>query len=132
MHRALWGHRADIYALGCVAYWLLTGRVVFSAPSAVLTLLRHIEEEPDPPSLYAPHPISPELDAVVLACLAKQPEDRPADAAALARRLAACPTREPWTEERAQEWWRTHLSPDPACTSGPTVAPRSEPVAALR
>ena len=101
--------RADLYALGCVAYWLLTGRAVFEAPSAMVMMLRHLETAPEPPSAHAPQPVPWELDELVLACLAKRPAERPADAREVARRLAACPVREPWTEERAQEWWRGHV-----------------------
>jgi hypothetical protein len=82
---------------------------VFDAPSAMVMMMRHIDTRPDPPSAHAPHPIPPELDVVVLQCLAKRPQDRPPNASEVAARLAACPVREPWTEARAREWWRENL-----------------------
>jgi tRNA A-37 threonylcarbamoyl transferase component Bud32 len=102
--------RADIYALGCVAYWLLTGELVFSAQSPMQMMLAHIHHTPFPPSAHSPHPVSAELDDLVLACLAKSPEDRPATALELARRLAACPVQGTWGREEATDWWQTNLS----------------------
>jgi eukaryotic-like serine/threonine-protein kinase len=101
--------RVDIYALGCVAFWLLTGRLVFEADTPVRMMLQHIQAEPPPPSRSSELDIPPELDRVVIACLSKKPEDRPADAAALAEMLAACELPQPWTEVRAAQWWDAHL-----------------------
>jgi hypothetical protein len=58
--------------------------------------------------------IPPELDELVLACLAKQPEDRPASARELADRLAQCEVREPWSREHARLWWESRLEPEAA------------------
>ena len=102
-------HRADIYALGCVAYWLLTGRLVFEAETAVKMMLLHVQSTPTPPSRVTEMEVPEELDRVVLACLAKDPAARPASAAELARRLDAVPVRERWTAERAEAWWEKHL-----------------------
>jgi serine/threonine protein kinase len=60
--------RTDIYALGCVAYWLLTGQHVFAAATAVQMLAHHLEARPMPPSSRSGQPIPPRLDAIVLAC----------------------------------------------------------------
>ena len=103
-------HRVDIYALGAVAYWLLTGQLVFDAANAVTMLMKHATETPLPPSQRTELPIPAELDDLVLACLAKMPDDRPANAELLARRLAEIPIPEAWTDERAARWWETHLS----------------------
>ncbi len=103
------GRPADLYGLGCVAYWLLTGRLVFTGATPAEIAIRHVQDIPDPPSRHAELEVSPELDAVVLACLAKRVEDRPTDAADLDTRLAACPVGAAWTEERAHRWWDLHL-----------------------
>ncbi|HEU4724797.1 MAG TPA: serine/threonine-protein kinase [Candidatus Eisenbacteria bacterium] len=101
--------RADIYALGCVAYWLLTGRLVFEAESAVKMMLQHIQSDPVPPSQLTEIDVPPELDAIILACLSKKPEDRPASTLELAHRLEAIAVRETWNADRAEEWWERHL-----------------------
>ena len=102
--------RADLYALGCVGYWLLTGRTPFEAPTAVAMLMKHVQEAPLPPSTLAELEIPPGLDRVILECLAKDPADRPADAAILYRRLSDCALPDPWDRDRAVEWWTLHLS----------------------
>lgn len=102
--------RADLYALGCVAYWLLTGRTPFEAPTAVAMLVQQVQEDPIPPSRVSEVPIPPELEQIVLDCLAKEPDDRPTDAAVLYRRLAECKLPDPWDRDRAVEWWTLHLA----------------------
>jgi len=101
--------RADIYALGCVGYWLLTGRLVFEAETPVKMMLQHIQAEPVPPSRLAEVDVPPELDRILLACLAKKPENRPSDVRSLADRLAQVPLGSAWSSERAEEWWERHL-----------------------
>ena len=108
--------RVDIYALGCVAYWLLTGQLVFRADSAVKMALAHVQTAPDPPSTRSELPIPEALDALVMACLAKRADERPAGAAQLRERLAAVPLERPWTQERAEQWWRMHAPAEPAPT----------------
>ena len=98
--------RADLYSLGCVAYYLLTGKLVFEAETAIQTILQHVQQPPVPPSQRTDMPIPPGLEALVLACLAKRPADRPASAAELRRALEAIGL-EPWTEEQAARWWGT-------------------------
>jgi hypothetical protein len=108
--------RTDIYSLGCVAYWMLTGRHVFEGQGVVQIMARHIHTPPEPPSLYSLLRIPAELDEIVLACLAKQPEDRPASARELADRLAQCELHEAWTREHARLWWESRLAPEPVLT----------------
>jgi hypothetical protein len=103
--------RADIYALGCVAYWLLTGQFVFTAGSPMGLILQHIQAEPKPPSSRIGRPIPAALDDLVLCCLAKDPAARPQSARELSGRLAALECAGGWTEGRAREWWAAHHRP---------------------
>jgi serine/threonine-protein kinase len=103
--------RADIYSTGCVAFWLLTSELVFRADTPMKLLMAHAYSAPEPPSSKTELPIPPELDALVLACLSKDREQRPASARDLLRRLDAMRLEATWTNERALEWWRTHLPP---------------------
>lgn len=98
--------RGDLYSLGAVAYFLLTGSPVFDAPSALEVFRHHVELSPVPPSQRSMTPISPKLESLVLRCLAKSPDDRPASAAELAEELATCPSAQPWTDADAERWWR--------------------------
>jgi tRNA A-37 threonylcarbamoyl transferase component Bud32 len=111
-------HRTDLYSLGCVAFWMLTGRQVFSAHSAMQMIIHHIETPPEPPSRQSGFPVSRELDEIVLACLAKRPSDRPASAWELADRLGQCEVQSPWTPEDARQWWERRDNPKPALTLG--------------
>jgi eukaryotic-like serine/threonine-protein kinase len=81
--------RADLYSLGCVAYFLLTGQLVFQGDTAIQTMFMHIQQPPVPPSQRTDNPIPPALEEIILACLAKQPSDRPQSAADLAADLTA-------------------------------------------
>jgi len=83
--------RADLYSLGCVAYYLLTGHLVFEGETPLQTILKHLQQPPEPPSRRTSLPIPPALEVLVLACLAKRPDERPRSAAELAARLGAIP-----------------------------------------
>ena len=100
--------RADIYATGCLAYWLLTGQLVFTANSAIGMLVQHAETPPTPPSVRTEQPIPRALDDLVLCCLAKDPAHRPQSARELSLRLAELDGASAWTQDRAREWWSTH------------------------
>ena len=103
--------RADIYATGCVGYWLLTGQLVFDAPTPMALLLHHAQTAPVPPSARTELPIPDALDRLILSCLAKDRALRPQSARELSRRLAGGRKRdrtEDWTEDMAREWWKTH------------------------
>lgn len=119
--------RADIYALGCVGYWLLTGRNVFEGPTPVAVLMAHVREQPVPPSRRSELDVPPELDDVILACLAKRPEDRPSNAMDIYEALCCLPVA-PWNSTTALEWWSLHL-PELVRT-GPTT-PLSGPTPVL-
>jgi serine/threonine-protein kinase len=102
-------HRVDLYSLGCVAYWLVTGKLVFEGPGAVKVMSDHIHTRPEPPSQRSPLPIPHELDRLILECLEKDPSKRPDSAAALSARLQAIPVAAPWTHENAEKWWSSNL-----------------------
>jgi serine/threonine-protein kinase len=101
--------RSDLYGLGCVAYWLVTGRQVFEGSSALEVVSKHVHAEPEPPSRHCPDPLPRELDALILGCLEKAPERRPLGAREVARLVRSVPLTEPWTEERAEAWWSEHV-----------------------
>jgi serine/threonine protein kinase len=119
--------RADLYALGCVGFWLLTGRVVFQKEQAMQILLAHIQEPPPSPDSYAPEAVAHGLKLAILDCLAKSPEHRPQDARELLRRLTAAerdlPADQVWTEERAHGWWAQHQPPPPLRVSHSSGSP---------
>jgi serine/threonine-protein kinase len=99
--------RSDLYALGCVGYWLVTGRPVFESNDVTEAMERHRTERPKAPSRGTDHQVSSEFDSVILDCLEKDPARRPASASALASRLADLPA-SGWDQERARAWWREH------------------------
>jgi serine/threonine-protein kinase len=71
---------------------------------------KHLHATPEPPSQHAGQPLPADLEALVLRCLAKRPEDRPESARALERALARCAV-EPWTDDDAEQWWRERAKP---------------------
>jgi len=111
--------RADIYALGCVAYYLLTGQLVFEAEKAFQLIAKHLQTPPVPPSQRTKLPISSELERLVLKCLAKNANDRPKSAAQLAQALEWIPT-DAWGEEQAKRWWE--MNDSTPTSSGPLSA----------
>ena len=100
--------RADIYSLGCVAYWLLTGETVFEGETPIATLIAHVQNTPVPPSQRTEIDIPVAFEEVVLSCLAKDPADRPQTADELARQLAASISTGVWRLEDARDWWQRH------------------------
>jgi len=101
--------RADVYAVGCVAYYLLTGQLVFEADTPMKMFLQHVQARPLPPSRRTELPIPAEVEALVLACLAKDPRDRPQDALELLHRLEAMHVANTWNHDTARAWWESHL-----------------------
>jgi len=100
--------RADIYALGAVAYYLLTGTHLFTGRSIVEVCSHHLHTQPDPPSSRLGKPIDPALEQLILECLAKDPAARPQSAFELQQRLSG-PAHVPrWTPDDARSWWETH------------------------
>jgi eukaryotic-like serine/threonine-protein kinase len=101
-------HRVDLYALGCVAYWLLTGTMVFEGETAMQVMIQHVQAEPKRPSHRTEQPIPAPLEELVMDCLAKDPARRPASAEVVSDRLDAVPLTSEWTAERAEQWWAMH------------------------
>lgn len=100
--------RADIYAMGCVAYFLLTGAGPFGELTPVAALRAHLYELPRSLSAATARPVPPALDALVLDCLAKDRTRRPQTAEALSERLAMAVNGETWTAQDAKGWWLQH------------------------
>lgn len=126
-------HRADIYALGCVAYFLLTGHLVFEGDTPMKMFLQHLQASPIPPSRRTELPVPPEVDALVLACLEKDPANRPQDARELLRMMENCRGSKSWTSDSARSWWETHLldlTGPIALSEAPTMPASHTPVMA--
>jgi serine/threonine-protein kinase len=97
------GPPADLYALGCVGYFLLTGQKVFSGNTALDVCISHVTKPPTPPSQVGPAPIAPELEAIIMKCLEKKPTDRYTSALVLRNALLAVPA--DWSVAEARRWW---------------------------
>lgn len=97
--------RSDLYSVGAVGYFLLTGRPVFEGDSFSEVLRHHIETTPTPPSVHCRDPISQKLEQLLLSCLNKDPSQRPQSAVQLAAKLAECEPLTPWSEAEAANWW---------------------------
>jgi serine/threonine-protein kinase len=107
-----------------VAYWLVTGRLAFEGSSFYEIVSKHLHEAPEPPSRHAPNGVPRELDAVILRCLEKVPDQRPMDARELAREFKAVPLSQPWRDEDATAWWDKHLPVGSGVGDGPTEEAR--------
>jgi serine/threonine-protein kinase len=99
--------RADLYAVGCVAYWLLTGSRVFEAQTRQDMLVMHAHQKPIAPSKRAGLPVHPQLEQLVMSCLEKNPDKRPQSARELGEMLDGLSFEVPWSSERADLWWRS-------------------------
>ncbi len=99
----------DIYALGCVGYFLTTGELVFEGKTAMDVALKHVKEEPAPPSERTELSIPEALESLILKCIRKDPAKRPTSAAALRARLEELAKAHPWTTDDSERWWRTNL-----------------------
>jgi serine/threonine-protein kinase len=100
--------RTDIYAIGGVAYWLLTGQMVFEGETPMDVMTHQVRTPATPPSKRTELPIPPALDAIVMACLEKDPARRPASADDLSCALTSSLPEARWSSERAQQWWDRH------------------------
>ncbi|HXK20673.1 MAG TPA: serine/threonine-protein kinase [Polyangiaceae bacterium] len=107
---------SDIYSLACVAYWLLSGQLPFSATNALGMMVQHVTATPALVSAVAPGPIPAELELLVHDCLAKQPSDRPKSMEIVYERLSRVRLTQAWTHARALEWWQHNASVTTALT----------------
>jgi eukaryotic-like serine/threonine-protein kinase len=105
--------RSDIYSVGALAYYLLTGAPPFAYPSPVRILAAHLYETAPPLTERRPD-VPADLEAVVLRCLAKDPNDRFPDARSLEQALAACRTSSEWSAQEAASWWRLKDDHEPS------------------
>jgi hypothetical protein len=99
--------RSDLYALGAVGYWLLTGTSVFPDGEGGEDLVAHSMDPPQDPAARLGHDLPRELCAPILRCLEKKPQQRPESAAVLRRQLESL-AMAPWTQDDAERWWREH------------------------
>ncbi len=100
--------RSDLYALGCVGYWLLTGELVFQRENPVAMIVDHVNALPVPPSQRTENDVPEEVDRIILKCLEKDPLQRFQTAVELADALLACARPQDWSREHAESWWRLH------------------------
>lgn len=127
------GPQSDIYSLGCVGYYLLTGQRVFEGRTVVEVCSHHLNSQPVPPGQRSGIPVPETLSAILMACLEKTPERRPPSARALGSLLDACHDVKPWTSEMGRAWWnvqgasvlayaRRRRAPSGDLTSGTTMS----------
>lgn len=113
--------RSDIYAVGAVGYFLLTGQPVFNAANIVELCQMHVTRHPESPSSRLGKPVSTELESALMACLEKSRAKRPQTTRDLILLLSRCPTANSWSLEEADAWWgrheRSHVSPSPSMVS---------------
>ncbi len=119
------GPASDLYALGAVGYFLLTGKPVFTGRNLVEVCGQHLHRCPKPPSQRLGQPLPGDVETVILACLAKKPSERPASGGELAAELAQCKDATDWGPVQARQWWAAQPDLRP-------VGPGVEPATAAR
>lgn len=102
-------NRSDLYSLGCVTHWMLTGSTVFKAKNLTEYIVSHASKIPEPPSQKSPFKIPEKLDQIVLKCLAKDPKERFSSASELWNELNQVEFENSWTRDRAEKWWQEKL-----------------------
>ncbi|MFN2633204.1 MAG: serine/threonine-protein kinase [Thermoanaerobaculia bacterium] len=126
--------RADIYALGAVGYWLVTGQTVFDPKRPPMQIIMdHVQKAPVPPSRRTSNAIPPRLEEILMACLQKDPNNRPQTMQELSAALRIVPLDREWTEERARRWWLAHAreAQGEGVAAKPTEDKASAPTAAV-
>jgi len=117
--------RSDIYALGAVGYFLLTGTHVFSAKTVVEVCSHHLHTKPESPSTRLGAPVPAALEALILDCLRKDPADRPQTAADVVARIRRLDLLDAWGDDEAAEWWLSHRDALEARRSAPEALART-------
>jgi tRNA A-37 threonylcarbamoyl transferase component Bud32 len=102
------GSQSDIYSLGALGYWLLTGQTLFQGQNVDALLEQQVKSQPQPPSARLGSPVSQDLERLIMQCLAKAPDQRPPGAVALEQALAACVSATSWTLSDAESWWQAN------------------------
>jgi serine/threonine-protein kinase len=123
------GPASDLYALGAVGYFLLTGSHVFAGATLIEMCSHHLHTTPEPLSVRLGRPVSEDLESLILQCLSKRPAERPASASTLIARLAECKDFDRWSAQDAESWWtrcrdaldRRQSAPPSPRASSPTV-----------
>lgn len=115
--------RSDIYSLGCVAFWLLTGRPPFEGKTMMAVLSGHIHDPPELPSAAADQVVPARLDAVVARCMEKKPEDRYQNAREMLIELNQLAVKYPWDGAKAEGWWAKRRTGELPAVSGPRLSP---------
>jgi eukaryotic-like serine/threonine-protein kinase len=119
--------RTDLYGLGCVAYWLITGKLVFEEKTATAMMLAHLQKVPVAPSKRIENEVPASLDHAIMTCLAKAPVHRPAGADVLASLLEGCDDVGSWTPRDAEHWWHTNMAADVVRADDPTPPMHGDP-----
>ncbi len=122
--------RSDLYSVGAVGYFLLTGRPVFGGSGIADILYKQVHEEPESPSSRLGRTVSPDLESLLLRCLSKRPDERPESAEALGEMLAACESSGSWRAAEARAWWLGDAKSAPVSSPVETPADPSAPTIA--
>jgi len=113
--------QSDIYAIGAVGYFLLTGSPVFTGKTVMDICMKHVRAVPDSPSKRLGAPLSPSLEALILRCLAKDPKSRPASCRAMIEELAHSQPNQVWTQAEAERWWSGVKAPVASASEAPST-----------
>jgi len=101
--------RSDLYSVGAVGYWLLTGKTLFDSTQVSHLLQQQVNHVPLPPSARLAQRISADLENLIMECLAKSPEKRPPNAVELEQLLSRCSSAAEWTSRESEAWWKAHM-----------------------
>ena len=104
--------RSDLYSLGCVAYWMLTGTLVFSEDNPMSLMIAHIQDEPVHPSERMDMNPPRDLEIMIMKLLAKDPADRPQNAMEVAEAMVPIEREAGWSRARSRDWWEKHIPAD--------------------